>query len=59
MEPSVPSRGFVVLPRGLLDDLGISTAREPFCRRAALVWLIETAAWAERQVVIAGRAVTW
>jgi hypothetical protein len=46
-----------MLPRGLLDRLGLSVAQDPFCKRAALTWLLEKAAWRETSITIAGRPV--
>ncbi len=44
--------------RGWMDHPALSGKREPFCRRAAWAWLVENAAWQDRQVNIAGRTIT-
>jgi len=44
--------------RGWMDNPALGGRREPLCRRAAWVWLIEEAAWQPCRVSIGGRTVT-
>lgn len=50
-------RGFYLMRRGWMDHPALAGKREPFCRRAAFAWLVENAAWQDRQVNIAGRTI--
>lgn len=44
--------------RGWMDNPALTAGREPFCRRAAWIWLIEEACWTERPIDIGGKTVT-
>ena len=44
--------------RGWMDNPVLAWGRDPFCRRAAWVWRIEEAAWADRRVSLGGKTVT-
>ena len=48
--------GFYLMHRGWMDHPLFP--REPLCRRAAWVWLIEQACWRDHRINIKGRAVT-
>lgn len=48
---------FYLMHRGWMSTPALTAGHDPFCRRAAWVWLIEEAAWTDRSVDIAGRTV--
>ena len=50
--------GFYLMHRGWMDNPSSRAGHDPFCRRAAWVWLIEEAAWADRRVSLGGKTVT-
>ncbi|TWA74154.1 hypothetical protein FBZ82_101169 [Azospirillum brasilense] len=49
--------GFYLMHRGWLDHPAFGGAREPYCRRAAWVWLVEHACWKYERQNIAGKTV--
>jgi hypothetical protein len=49
--------GYYVMPRGWMDMPALDAPGEAFCRRAAWVWLIEKARWADGPVNIQGKTV--
>lgn len=49
--------GFYTLPRGWLDIPALDGEREPYCRRAAWVWLVEHARWQDGEANVVGKTV--